>query len=48
MPAVAASVASARVVRQPSHLDTLIPTVERDRPIISVHDAASHSLAWLG
>ena len=24
------------------------PPLERDRPIISVHDGASHSLAWLG
>ena len=35
-------------VRQPSHLHHLIPVDERRRPIVSVHDAASHSLAWLG
>ncbi len=29
-------------------LDRLIPEPERDRPIVSVHDAASHSLAWIG
>jgi len=44
----AQSTASARVVRRPSHLHRLIPTGERRRPIVSVHDAASHSLAWLG
>jgi len=32
----------------PSHLHRLIPTAERHRPVVSVHDAASHSLAWVG
>jgi pyruvate dehydrogenase E1 component len=32
----------------PTHLDRLIPPEERSRPVISVHDAASHSLAWVG
>ena len=31
-----------------SHLHRLIPEMERSRPIVSVHDAASHSLAWIG
>ena len=44
----AQSTASARVIRRPSHLHRLIPSAERRRPIVSVHDAASHSLAWLG
>jgi pyruvate dehydrogenase E1 component len=44
----AATTASARVVRSPSHLHRLVPAEERQRPIVSVHDAASHSLAWLG
>jgi pyruvate dehydrogenase E1 component len=44
----AAAAASARVVRSPSHLHHLVPAQERRRPIVSVHDAASHSLAWLG
>ncbi len=44
----AQSAASARVVRPPSHLHRLIPAAERSRPIVSVHDAASHSLAWVG
>ena len=44
----AASTASGSVVRRPSHLHRLLPRAERKRPIVSVHDAASHSLAWLG
>ena len=36
------------VVRSPSHLHRLVPPAERRRPVVSVHDAASHSLAWLG
>jgi pyruvate dehydrogenase E1 component len=44
----ARSTATARVVRAPSHLHRLVPPGERRRPIVSVHDAASHSLAWLG
>ena len=39
---------SATVVRRPSHLHKIIPASQRSRPIVSVHDAASHSLAWLG
>ena len=42
------SVQSGSVVRMPSQLHRLIPPEERSRPIVSVHDAASHSLAWLG
>ncbi|MFK7918784.1 MAG: transketolase C-terminal domain-containing protein [Ilumatobacter sp.] len=42
------STASARVVRAPSHLHRLIPGPERRRPIVSVHDASSHSLSWIG
>ncbi len=29
-------------------LDKLLPAQERQAPIITVHDAASHALAWLG
>ena len=36
------------VIRNPSHLHRLLPYSERHRPIVSVHDAASHSLAWIG
>ena len=44
----AATASTGQVVRSPSHLHRLIPRSERRRPIVSVHDAASHSLAWLG
>ena len=44
----AAGVASARAVRAPSQLHRLVPPSERRRPVVSVHDAASHSLAWIG
>lgn len=40
--------ASGRGVREPSHLHRLVPPNERGNPIVSVQDAASHSLAWLG
>jgi pyruvate dehydrogenase E1 component len=36
------------VVRSPSRLHRLVPPAERRRPVVSVHDAASHSLAWIG
>ncbi len=44
----AQTTATARVVRAPSQLHRLVPASERRRPVISVHDAASHSLAWIG
>ena len=44
----AQTVATAQVVRSPSHLHRLVPAAERRRPVVSVHDAASHSLAWIG
>ena len=31
-----------------SHLHALIPALERARPVVSVHDASSHSMAWIG
>lgn len=34
--------------RDSVHLAALIPAAERRSPIVTVHDAASHSLAWLG
>lgn len=40
--------ATARVVRRPSHIHRLVPAAERARPVVSVHDAASHALAWIG
>ncbi|MFV0524793.1 MAG: transketolase C-terminal domain-containing protein [Acidimicrobiales bacterium] len=36
------------VVRAPSQLHRLVPPAERRRPIVSVHDGSSHSLAWIG
>jgi len=42
------AMASARTVRTPSQLHRLVPVGERHRPVVSVHDAASHSLAWIG
>ena len=39
---------SGTVIRAPSLVHRLIPSDERARPIVSVHDAASHSLSWLG
>ena len=42
------SVSAGAVVGRPSHIHRLIPASERDRPVISVQDAASHSLAWIG
>ncbi len=44
----ARAVAGASAVRPPSHLHRLVPATERARPIVAVHDGASHSLAWLG
>ena len=43
-----AAAATATVVRRPSRMHQLIPPTERDRPVVSVHDASSHALAWLG
>ncbi len=43
-----AAAASGSVVRSPSHIHRLVPRDERHRPVVSVHDAASHSLAWIG
>lgn len=43
-------VAGVRTARSPgpSHLDTLLVGEERRAPIITVHDAASHAMAWPG
>ena len=42
------AVRTARVTRPVSHLHRLVPADERRRPIVSVHDAAPNTLAWLG
>ena len=44
----AASTQTASMIREPSHLHRLVPAAERRRPVVSVHDASSHSLAWIG
>ncbi len=44
----AAALSDGRVIRRPSHLHRLVPEQERTRPVVSVHDAASHSLGWIG
>ncbi len=41
-------VQSATTGRSTSHLHRVVPAAERSRPIVSVHDAASHNLAWVG
>lgn len=42
------SARSATSKRLPTHLDAIIHETERGLPILTVHDAASHTLAWLG
>jgi pyruvate dehydrogenase E1 component len=44
----ARAAASATVIRAPSLMHRLIPPDERRRPVVSVHDGASHSLGWIG
>jgi pyruvate dehydrogenase E1 component len=44
----ASAISEGRVVRRPSHLHRLVPRSERRRPVVSVQDAASHGLAWIG
>ncbi len=44
----AGAAAAATTIRRPSQLHLLVPPQERRRPVISVHDASSHSLAWIG
>ncbi len=38
----------ARIPAGPGHIANLITPTERDAPIVTVHDASPHSLAWLG
>lgn len=42
------AMATARVSPTVSRLHDVVPAEERKRPVVSVHDAASHSLAWIG
>jgi pyruvate dehydrogenase E1 component len=39
-----------RAAREPgvAHIDTLLRTEDPHAPIVTVHDAASHAMAWLG
>jgi pyruvate dehydrogenase E1 component len=42
---------SSRNLRQPDstiHLENLIHPEERDLPIVTVHDASSHAMSWIG
>ena len=39
---------NADVEPAPHHLDALIAPAERRLPILTVHDSASHTMAWLG
>ena len=43
-----AAVSSGRRARKDFHLAGLIPAAERHLPIVTVHDASSHAMAWLG
>ncbi len=38
----------ARLPEGPGHIANLISPSERNAPIVTIHDAAPHSLAWLG
>jgi pyruvate dehydrogenase E1 component len=42
------SIATARRSPAASRLHDVVPVNERRRPVVSVHDAASHSLGWIG
>ena len=43
-----AAVAAGTRMRTDFHLAKLIPAAERHVPIVTVHDASSHAMAWLG
>jgi pyruvate dehydrogenase E1 component len=42
------SVRTARLGDGACHLRTLVPAPERDRPVVSVHDAGPAALGWVG
>lgn len=47
--ATATATAKAAAGQEPAfHLARLLPPAERRSPIVTVHDAASHAMAWLG
>ncbi|MCL1595304.1 MAG: pyruvate dehydrogenase, partial [Actinomycetia bacterium] len=45
---LSSSVTSATPVTHRGHIESLIQPHERNAPIVTVHDAASHAMAWLG
>ena len=45
---LAEAVRGAHAPDDPGHIATLITPSERNAPIVTVHDAAPHSLAWIG
>lgn len=42
------AVSAVRPASNEFHLATLIPPAERSAPIVTVHDAASHAMSWIG
>ncbi len=42
------AVATATTPRSPGHIGSLIVGSERTAPIVTVHDSATHAMAWLG
>jgi len=42
------AVVTAMTPRSSGHLETLILAPERSAPIVTVHDSATHAMAWLG
>lgn len=45
---LASAVRSLRPASATIHLEDLIPESERRLPIVTVHDASSHAMAWIG
>ncbi|CAN5856038.1 hypothetical protein BH23ACT5_BH23ACT5_00540 [soil metagenome] len=45
---LAAAARSAGVTLGPGHLEQLLLAVGADAPIVTVHDAATHAMAWVG
>ena len=45
---LSSSISSATPIANRGHIESLIRPEERQAPIVTVHDAASHSMAWLG
>jgi pyruvate dehydrogenase E1 component len=42
------AIAASKVDRDAGHLATLLPAASRNAPIVTIHDAAPHTLSWLG